>query len=212
MNGRARLVVGLTGGIGAGKSLAATCFSELGVGVVDADEVARELVTAGSPLLGRITAEFGDSILDAAGALDRRRLRTLVFADHGARARLEALLHPAIRARMARRAASVGGTYTLLVVPLLLEGEGYDFVDRILVIDAPPERQVERVCARDGCSETETGRIIAAQIERGERLARADDVIENDGSPGQLRAAVERMHRKYLRAAARRSLRRAENQ
>ncbi len=195
------LLVGLTGGIGSGKSTVADLFAGLGAGVVDTDLLARELTEPGSPTLARIVAEFGPDLLHADGAMDRAWLRERVFADPAARVRLEAVLHPPIRALMLERAVRLGTPYALLMVPLLFETGQEGLVERVLVVDCPEAVQIERVRRRSGLSETEIARIVASQIPRAERLARADDVIDNQGDPDALVPQVERLHRDYLALA-----------
>jgi dephospho-CoA kinase len=192
-------VVGLTGGIGSGKSAAAAEFERLGADVVDTDEIAHELTARGGAALPEIERAFGAAVIGAAGALDRAKMRSLVFADPAAKKALEALLHPLIRAQSQRRIAAARGPYVVLVVPLLVESPDYRRrVDRVLVVDAPEELQVERVRARSGLAEAEVRAIIAAQVTRAERLAAADDVIENRGTIDALRQQVAAFHRKYL--------------
>ncbi len=192
-------VVGLTGGIGSGKSAAAAEFERLGAEVVDTDEIAHELTARGGAALPEIERVFGAAVIGAAGALDRAKMRSLVFADPAAKKALEALLHPLIRAQSQRRIAAARGPYVVLVVPLLVESPDYRRrVDRVLVVDAPEELQVERVRARSGLAEAEVRAIIAAQVTRAERLAAADDVIENRGTIDALRQQVAAFHRKYL--------------
>ena len=196
------LRVGLTGGIASGKSTAARRFAELGATVIDADEIAREVVAPGRPALAEITARFGAGVLTPAGELDRRALRERVFADSRERHDLEAILHPRIRAEMARRAAAAAGPYVILVIPLLVEaGERAD-LDRILVVDAAEEAQIARLRSRDGGSPEQARAMLAAQASRAARLARADDVLHNDGSVDALRAGVDALHRSYLEIAA----------
>ena len=193
--------VGLTGGIGSGKSSVAERFAALGAGVIDTDLLARELTAPGTPTLAQIGAQFRGVLLPD-GNLDRVRLRGLVFADPAARARLESILHPPIRGLMLERAAGLGTPYVLLVVPLLLETGQESLTDRVLVVDCPEPAQIVRVCRRSLLEETEIKRIIASQIPRAERLARADDVIDNGGSPADLGPQVERLHQTYLALAA----------
>ena len=196
------LRIGLTGGIASGKTTAARRFAELGVAVIDADEVARAVVAPGEPALAAIEHRFGAAVLTPAGELDRRALRDLVFADAAARRDLEAILHPLIRAEMARRAAAATGPYLLLVIPLLVEGGPRDDLDRILVVDATEEVQLARLAARDGGSPDQARAILGAQAGRAERLARADDVLTNDGDLQALRDQVDRLHQRYLNLAA----------
>jgi dephospho-CoA kinase len=197
------LLVGLTGGIGAGKSAVSRCFEELGVPVIDADVVAREVVAPGAPALAEIAAAFGPDVLDDTGALDRARLRERVFADPVERRRLEAMLHPRIRAAMQARVDALRGrsAYAVLVIPLLLEAAQRAMVDRVLVVEAPEDERVARVAARDGVSAEQVRRIMAAQLAQAERIAQADDLIWNDGAEEDLRPKVEALHQRYLELA-----------
>jgi dephospho-CoA kinase len=192
-------VVGLTGGIGSGKSAAAAEFGRLGAAVVDTDAIAHELTEAGGSAIPEIQRVFGPAAIDASGAMDRAKMRARVFADPGTKQALEALLHPLIREESQRRIAAASAPYVIHVVPLLVESPGYRRrVDRVLVIDAPDELQVERVRSRSGLSEAEVRAIVAAQAPRAQRLAAADDVIENRGTIEALREQVAALHRKYL--------------
>ena len=192
-------VVGLTGGIGSGKSAAAAEFERLGADVVDTDAIAHELTGRAGRALPEIERVFGAALIGDNGALDRTKMRSLVFADPAARKALEALLHPKIRAESQRRIAASRGPYVVHVVPLLIESADYrSRVDRVLVIDAPEELQLERVRARSGLSDADVRAIIAAQAARAERLAAADDVIENRGTIDALRQQVAAFHRRYL--------------
>ena len=192
-------VVGLTGGIGSGKSAAAAEFGRLGAAVVDTDAIAHELTEAGGSAIPEIQRVFGPAAVDASGAMDRGRMRARVFADPGTKKALEALLHPMIREESRRRIAGARGPYVVHVVPLLVESPDYrGRVDRVLVIDAPEELQVERVRSRSGLSEAEVRAIVAAQAPRAQRLAAADDLIENRGTIEALREQVAALHRKYL--------------
>jgi dephospho-CoA kinase len=199
--GGPRLTVGLTGGVASGKSLAAAAFAALGVPVCDADKVAREVVARGSEALARIAAEFGAEVLLPDGQLDRRRMREIVFADPGARRRLEAITHPLIRARLLAWRDAQRAPYVILDVPILVESGMDALVERILVVDASEETQVRRLVARDGIGAALARQMLAAQATRAERLAHADDVIANEGSPEDLNAAVARQHRRYLEMA-----------
>lgn len=196
-------IVGLTGGIGSGKSAAAECFAQLGAAVVDTDAIAHELTGAGGAAMSAIRAEFGEGLLAADGSLDRTAMRQLVFSDAFARRRLEGVLHPMIRAEGLRRSAEATAPYAVLVVPLLLEaGKGYRAVlNRIVVIDCAEETQIARVMARSGFSREETLKILAAQTSRTARQAAADDVIDNDGDIANLRRQVEDLHHRYLKLA-----------
>lgn len=198
-----KFAVGLTGGIGSGKSTVAELFRACGAGVIDSDAISRQLTQAGGSALPAIRAAFGAACIDGSGALDRPRMRQLVFADAAARQRLEAILHPLIREEMLAQAAAATAPYLLLVVPLLLEAQGYaELVRRILVVDCPEQAQLERTMQRSGLSAAAVQAIMAQQASRNERLQRADDVIHNDGEPSQLPSQVARLHRQYLALAA----------
>lgn len=192
------LRVGLTGGIGSGKSTVADLFAQRGVPVIDTDRIARNVVHPGAHALDQIIKEFGKDVVDARGNLDRARLRTRVFDDPDARQRLEAILHPHIRAAVQLELAALQAPYSLVVVPLLIETGFHELIDRVLVVDADAAKQLERTVARDGVSPEAARKIVAAQAEREARLARADDVIENNGTLEQLDRAVERLHAQYL--------------
>jgi len=192
-------VVGLTGGIGSGKSAAAAEFERLGASVVDTDAIAHQLTQAGGAAIAELERFFGKDVIGQGGAMDRKKMRDLVFADPAARKALEALLHPLIREESQRRIAAAQGPYVIQVVPLLIESPDYrSRVDRVLVIDAPVEMQVERVRLRSALSEAEVRAIVAAQTTRAQRLAAADDVIENRGTIDALRKQVAAFHLKYL--------------
>ena len=196
-------IVGLTGGIGSGKSAAATLFEQLGATVVDTDAIAHALTAPGGAAIEPIRAAFGDEVIDARGALDRAAMRRKVFADASAKARLEGILHPMIRAEADRRSAAARSAYVVLVVPLLVESGGYrSRVQRVAVVDCPEEMQVARVMARSGLSAEEARAIMAAQVDRQARLAVADDVIDNGGELAALRPQVEALHRRYIEMAA----------
>jgi len=195
-------VVGLTGGIGSGKSAAAEEFARLGAAVVDADAIAHELTAAGGRAIPDIRRAFGEDAIGADGAMDRARMRARVFADAGERARLEALLHPMIRAESERRTAAAAAPYVIQVVPLLLESpEPRRRVARVLVVDCPEATQIERVRRRSGLDEAEVRRILAAQIARNARRAAADDIIDNSGSIDALHKQVAALHGRYLQMA-----------
>ena len=192
-------VVGLTGGIGSGKSAAAAEFERLGASVVDTDAIAHELTRAGGAAIPELEKLFGKTAIGESGAMDRKKMRDRVFADPQAKKALEALLHPLIREESQRRIASAPGPYVIHVVPLLIESPDYrSRVDRVLVVDTPEELQVERVRLRSGLSADEVRAIVAAQATRAARLAAADDVIENRGTIDALRKQVAALHRKYL--------------
>jgi dephospho-CoA kinase len=196
------LVIALTGGIGSGKSTVADELAARGAGVIDTDLLARELTEPGQPALGEIAATFGSRIIDCDGRLDRDVLRSLVFADPQARRKLEAILHPRIKDLMLERLAALDAPYAVLVIPLLFETNQDVLADRVLVVDLPEPVQLERVRRRSGLPTAEIERIIASQISRNERLARADDIIDNAGDHPALLAEVERLHQRYLQLAA----------
>ena len=194
-------VVGLTGGIGSGKSAVSDQFAALGATVVDTDVIARELTDKGGAAVAEVERIFGKDFI-ADGAMDRKRMRERVFADPAAKRALEGLLHPMIRAESARRSVAAPGPYVIHVVPLLIESPDYRRrVDRVLVVDCPEETQVERVRARSGLSADEVRAIMRSQASRAERLAAADDVIDNSGSRDALRKQVAALHQKYLQFA-----------
>lgn len=196
-------VVGLTGGIGSGKSAAADCFAALGVGLVDTDAIAHELTAAGGAAMPALVAAFGAEVAAADGALDRGRMRRLAFADPSARGRLEGILHPLIRKLSAERCRLAGSPYVILAVPLLVESGSYrERCDRIVAVDCPESLQISRVMARNGLSEAEVRAIMATQASRAERLAVADDVIANDGDLANLEMQVGELHREYLRLSS----------
>jgi dephospho-CoA kinase len=194
--------VGLTGGIASGKSTVARLFEALGVPVIDTDVLAREVVAPGQPLLARIAARFGAGGLAEDGSLNRAALRALVFADPIARADLEQLTHPAIRALLEERSTALGGPYQLLVIPLLVETAGGTPVDRVLVVDCSEALQIRRLQARDGATLEQARQILSAQVTREARLAAANDVILNEGDLGAVRDRVAQLHGLYLKLAA----------
>lgn len=195
--------VGLTGGIGSGKSTVADLFAERGVPVIDTDVISRQLTGPDGPALDDIRAAFGEAVLREDGTLDRAVLRRLVFDDATARQKLEAILHPRIRVEVQRALACMAGPYVLVVVPLLVESGGYrDLLDRILVVDCPETEQISRVMARSGLAREEVAAILAAQANRAERLAVADDVIVNTSSRENLREQVSTLHQRFLVLAA----------
>lgn len=198
----APLVVVLTGGIASGKTAVSDRFAALGVPVVDADVIAREVVQPGQPALEKIVDTFGVSILDNAGQLDRKRMRELIFSDPASKAKLEAILHPAISALARQRVASLESDYCLLVIPLLAESSRYQWADRVLVVDTNEATQLERLIARDGSTPEQARAILRAQASRKDRLALADDVIVNVGSLAELDREVKRLHENYLRLAS----------
>jgi len=194
--------VGLTGGIASGKTLVGELFAELGAGVVDTDEVAREVVAPGEPGLDAVVAEFGPEILRADGTLDRRALRHIVFRDAQRRGRLEAILHPLIHDRMLQRVGTIEAPYAIVIVPLLLETGFVELVERIAVVDCPESVQLGRLQQRDGMSERDARAMLEAQTDRQTRLASADDVIDNSGTREQTAAGVASLHARYLQMAA----------
>jgi dephospho-CoA kinase len=195
-------VVGLTGGIGSGKTVAADAFAALGVEVIDTDLLAHRLSAPGQPGYTAILASFGDGILRADGEIDRAALRRLVFSDARARERLEAVLHPLIGAEVARQIERWRGAYGVIVVPLLLERAGLrSLVNRILVVDCPEADQIQRVVARNGLSPEDVRAIMATQIDREHRLAAADDVLNNAGAPNAIAPQVEALDRRYRELA-----------
>ncbi|MFQ2190742.1 dephospho-CoA kinase [Aeromonas jandaei] len=196
-------VVAITGGIGSGKTTIANQFAELGIDVVDADVIAREVVEPGSPALAAIADHFGPDVITSDGQLDRRRLREQVFRDPSAKAWLNALLHPLIRSEMQLQCAAARSPYCLLVVPLLVENKLTGLANRVLVVDVDEATQIERTCRRDGVTAEQAKAIIAAQASRSERLAAADDVIENlNGSEMATKARILTLHQTYLAFAS----------
>lgn len=194
--------IGLTGGIGCGKSKATEIFAQLGAGVVDTDVISRELTAAGGAAMKAVATEFGRDYVLPDGGLDRPRMRALVFSDGAAKRKLESILHPLIRAASHQRIRAATEPYVILVVPLLLETGAYrELLDRILVVDCDEDQQVVRTMARSGLTQDEVRAIMAAQLPRCERLKRADDVLHNDGDIKSLRAQIETLHLRYLQAA-----------
>jgi len=200
-------VVGLTGGIGSGKTAVSERFAARGVTIVDADQASRAVVEPGRPALEAIAEHFGGEVIAADGTLDRARLREQVFEDAEERRWLEALLHPRIAEEIQAGLARADSAYAILVSPLLIEASQARFVDRILVVDVPESVQVARTAARDDSSEEQVRAIMAAQAKRADRLARADDVIDNDGPVESLDEQVAALHRRYLELAAARTAR-----
>ena len=196
---RRPLRIGLTGGIASGKSTVADMFGELGIPIIDTDIIAREVVMPGAPALEEIREAFGPGVLGEDGTLDRAAMRRLIFASERLRRRLETILHPRIGAATLEQAATAGGPYQLIVVPLLTGSALRDHIDRVLVVDCSEETQIARLMARDAESEAHARRILAAQASRDERLAIADDVIENDGDLDSTRAQVLELDRSYRR-------------
>lgn len=196
-------VVGLTGGIGSGKTTVAQIFEQAGAQVIDTDEIARDLTSAGQPALARIVQLLGTDVVARDGSLDRAKVRGIVFRDAAARRSLESVLHPLIGDEVRRRVASCSGPYVVVIVPLLVETGAYsDLFDRVVVVDCPEELQVERVTRRNGLSPKEVRAIMRVQASRSERMAHADHVIRNDGTPRVLLPQVKALHRLFLAAAA----------
>lgn len=196
-------VVAITGGIGSGKTTVANQFAALGIDVVDADLIAREVVEPGTPALTAIASHFGPGILDEQGRLDRRVLRERIFSDPAAKSWLNALLHPIIRSEMLRQCAAASSPYCLLVVPLLVENRLTELADRVLVIDVDEATQIERTCRRDGVSREQAQAILASQASRSERLAMADDVLDNQsGTTETIRERILALHETYLAFAS----------
>ncbi|MES2350235.1 MAG: dephospho-CoA kinase [Pseudomonadota bacterium] len=191
--------IGLTGGIGSGKSTVADMFAARGASIVDTDQIAHSLTAPHGAAMPAIVAEFGPEFADASGALDRARMRSLVFADAGAKARLEAILHPRIRDAALAAAAAATGSYVIFAVPLLVEsGSWRERVTRILAVDCPEEVQIARVMTRNNLPEAQVRAIMAAQASRQQRLDAADDVIENGGGIEALEPQIDRLHHLYL--------------
>ncbi|WP_426688981.1 dephospho-CoA kinase [Rhodanobacter ginsengiterrae] len=200
------LVIALTGGVAAGKTAVTRRFEALGVHVHDADVAAREVIEPGTPGLAEVVAAFGAEVLDDAGRLDRAAMRQRVFTDPGARRTLEAIIHPRVRQWLRDRALAERGPYCLLAIPLLAENLAhYRWVDRVLLVDAPEATQLARLTARDGIDETLARRMLANQASRADRLALADDVIDNSGDEAALDHAVADLHQHYLALSRRTS-------
>lgn len=196
------LRVGLTGGMGSGKSTVAALFAGHGVPVIDTDDIARTMVSPGKPAHREIVSAFGPQVLNAAGEIDRARLREIVFHDAAERKRLESILHPRIRADIVERIRAITTGYCLVVVPLLIEAGFTDLVNRILVVDADEDLCIARASARTGLGKPEIRAIQASQINRRERLRHADDVITNNSDSMHLEREVARLHGTYLALAA----------
>lgn len=194
--------VALTGGIASGKSTVANLFAELGVPIIDADQISRDVTAPGTTLVQHIFERFGNELKRPDGGLDRAALRRIVFADAERRRQLEAMLHPAIRARGEELASLAAGPYLMYVIPLLAENQGQSRFERVLVVDCPESLQLQRLLLRDGGDPSQAQAILAAQASREQRLAIADDVLVNDGTPQALRSNVASLHEKYQRLAA----------
>ncbi len=192
------LRIGLTGGIASGKTTVADMFAEFGIPVIDTDVIAREVVAVGSPAIEEIRARFGADVIAESGALDRAAMRKLVFLDEVARTDLESILHPRIGTEVYRQSEIAKGAYQIIAVPLLVNSKLLDFVARVLVVDCAESTQMQRLLKRDAGTEDEARRILAAQSSREERLAIADDVINNDSDLQHLRSQVTALHARYL--------------
>lgn len=194
-----RFAIGLTGGIGCGKTTVANMFGALGASLVDTDDIAHALTAPGGAAMPAIEQDFGAQFITTEGALDRARMRALVYADPAAKIRLEAILHPRIRDAALAQAASATGSYVIYVVPLLIEsGTWRERVARVLAIDCDEAVQIARVMARNNLSEPQVRAIMATQVTRDERLANADDVITNNGDKALLPPQIARLHAQYL--------------
>lgn len=193
--------VALTGGIASGKSEVERRFAARGVEIIDADIVARDVIAIGTPALAEIVEVFGVAVLGANGTLDRKAMRERVFADPDARHRLESIVHPRVRKVLEEAAANVRSSYGMLVIPLFVESGEYQWIDRVLVVDVPRETQIRRLLARDGITVALAEAMLDAQASREQRLAIADDVIDNNASLDALDGVVETLHQRYLSLA-----------
>lgn len=203
MNSKPELIVGVTGGIGSGKTAATNAFAELGITVVDADRVSRDVVMPGTPALRAIATHFGaDNVLDADGSLNRRALRDIIFASHDQKKWLEQLLHPLIRQEIILQLQQSNSPYTILSSPLLLETDQQTLCHRVLLIDAPESLQILRTVERDNTTEAGVKAIMDSQLSRQQRQARADDIIVNDKDLAALKHLVELQHQTYLEMIA----------
>jgi dephospho-CoA kinase len=196
-----QFVVGLSGGIGSGKTTVSNMFAKLGVQIIDADVIARQVVEPDSLALGAITDKFGSQLLDQDGNLDRRKLRDIVFSQPEAKNWLNALLHPLIQQQMQQQTRQAKSIYCILSVPLLVENQSYKNVDTVLIVDVPENLQRSRSISRDAASETQINAIMASQATRQQRLEVADDVIDNSGDEEALLAQVYQLHQRYMRMA-----------
>lgn len=191
------LVIGLTGGIGSGKSTVAEMFESLGVPIIDMDRIARQIVEPGQPALTQIKQAFGEKIVAASGQLNRQQLSKIIFDSVEKRHQLEAILHPLIRQETARQLAELKSPYCIVVIPLLLESEQRSLVDRVLVVDVPESLQISRTMQRDGISAAQVRKILAAQVGRDSRLNAADDVIDNSAAMEDIRHRVDELDQQY---------------
>jgi len=195
------LRIGLTGGIASGKTTVARLFADRGVPIIDADAIAHRISEPGQDGYRAIVDQFGEAILDGQGKIDRARLRDEVFRNAGTRQRLEAALHPLIRAEMDRQEQGMKAPYCVLVIPLLVETGMQRQFDRVLVVEAERNLRQRWLCERDGIDAAAAGRIMAAQADDASRRAVADDLLVNDGDPGRLEAEVDALHKRYLQLA-----------
>lgn len=195
------LIIGLTGGIGSGKSTVSRMFEARGIAIIDADVISHELTAPGSAALDEIRTAFGDAVVTTEGTLNRAVVREQVFVKPELRRRLEQILHPRVRKEMMRRVSVVKTPYCVLSIPLLIESNMTDLVDRVLVVDADPSVRIRRVQERSGLDETTIRRIMSAQVSDEARRSRADDIIRNDGDLDQVEAQVENLHQRYLSLA-----------
>ncbi len=195
------LRIGLTGGIGSGKSTVARLFANKGIPIIDADVIARKLVEPGEPALAEIARSLGNEFVSGDGQLHRTRLREAIFENESKRLRLEAILHPRVAKIVEEEVASLDSPYSIIVIPLLFEAAQEHLVDRVLVVDTTEESQVERVITRDHIDEEKVKQIMASQLDRKSRLSRADEVIMNDGDKSGLEYQVNRLHECYLQMA-----------
>ena len=195
------ITIVLTGGIASGKTAVSDGFARLGVPIIDTDLIAREVVEPGQPALDRITEVFGDDFLTSEGQLDRLKMRQAIFSDPDHKALLEAILHPVIAEEVARNVKELDSPYCILVVPLYAQSSAYASIDRVLVVDVKEEVQIERVMARDQISKNQAKSILSAQTSRQDRLALADDVIDNSGGLNGLQDKVEALNSNYLKLA-----------
>ena len=192
------MIVGLTGGIGSGKTAVSDLFQDLGITIVDADLASRVVVEKGREELNKIAEHFSKDILNSSGELDRAKLREVIFKSEEEKLWLESLLHPAIASQIQKELDSSESPYTILVSPLLLETDQKNFCSTVLVVDVPVEIQIERTSKRDNVSGEQIKSIIASQIDRDSRLEQADEVILNDGSIQHLESKVQELHKKFL--------------
>lgn len=188
----------LTGGIASGKTAVSDCFSRMGVPVIDTDRIARQVVEPGQPALKLISELFGPDYLDTGGRLDRRKMREAIFSNPAMKSRLEGILHPRIAEKVLERVSEVEAPYCLLVIPLYAESKAYEWINRVLVVDVSEEIQLERVMARDQISREQAQSILDAQSTRQQRIALADDIIDNSGDLNELEAKVKNLHEYYI--------------